>query len=250
MLDLHSLGGVRLEWVGRAVVALHCQTRRLALLCYLALRRPGEFVRCDALVTVFWPEVDQTRARNALRQAIHLLRQTLDPAVIVRHGDAELGIDPRYVRTDVQQFEELLRCHAYQEAMALYRGDFLEAFNITGAPAFERWVDDERRRLRALAACGCWTLADSAAQRGDAQAAESWGIQALLRSSDDERALRRLMYLLDAVGEPVRALRTFARFSKRLAIDLEVSPSPETIRLAREIRRALTRLQPSESRAY
>jgi len=43
------------------------QTKRVALLAYLLLSRPGESHRRDSLLALFWPEMDQEHGRNSLQ---------------------------------------------------------------------------------------------------------------------------------------------------------------------------------------
>jgi DNA-binding SARP family transcriptional activator len=65
MLELHTLGSVDLLGTeGEEVSGVLSQPKRLALLVYLAVE-PGPHRR-DTLLTLFWPESDETHARNAL----------------------------------------------------------------------------------------------------------------------------------------------------------------------------------------
>ena len=76
------------------------QPKRLALLVFVAARRPQNFVRRDAPLSLFWPEHDVTGARAALRQAIHFLRSALGSSVIVSRGDEEVAIAPGELTLD------------------------------------------------------------------------------------------------------------------------------------------------------
>src|SRR5438876_6570678 len=53
-----------------------------------------------------WPELDQPRARAALRQSLYVLREVLGPAALVSHGNEEVGLDFRAVRCDVVDFRD------------------------------------------------------------------------------------------------------------------------------------------------
>ncbi len=75
MLRFRTLGQVDLRGPdGLPVQELLTQPRRLGLLAYLAVARPRGLHRRDRLVTLFWPELDDTRARAALSQALHVIR--------------------------------------------------------------------------------------------------------------------------------------------------------------------------------
>ena len=81
MLHLTTLGSSCIKDDGGIELSLDAQRpKRLALLAYLAAARPFGPHRRDMLLTVFWPELDDARARAALRQSLHGIRRA------VRHG--------------------------------------------------------------------------------------------------------------------------------------------------------------------
>jgi serine/threonine-protein kinase len=100
-----------------------------------------------------------------------------------------------------------------EDALEHYRGDLLEGFFISDAPEFEKWLDAERAKLRRLAAQAAWTLADAEESAGREDAAAEWARRAAGYSLENEGVLRRLISLLDRVGdrpppsEPTRSLR-------------------------------------------
>jgi len=72
MFRLHTLGQLDLrDCFNESVRAVLVQPKRFALLVFLAAARPSGFRRRDLLLPLFWPELDEDRARNALRQALH-----------------------------------------------------------------------------------------------------------------------------------------------------------------------------------
>src|SRR5687768_17252806 len=98
MIALQTLGAVDLRNDGKEVSTVLAQPKRLALLAFLATARPRGFVSRDSLLALFWPESDEERARNSLRQALHHLRRSLGDASIVGRGDREVGVDPAVIR--------------------------------------------------------------------------------------------------------------------------------------------------------
>src|SRR5215212_4097707 len=96
-LDLRSSDGGDLS----AVVA---QPKRIALLAYLAVARPGRFHRRDRLPSLFWYEQDDGHARDSLNQAIRFLRQALGPDVVLSRGSEEVGLDSARVDCDAAAF--------------------------------------------------------------------------------------------------------------------------------------------------
>lgn len=233
MFVLRLLGANDLrDGQGAAVDGLLVQPSRFALLAYLGVRGGG-LVRRDELLAIFWPELGEQRARNALSQALHVVRRTLGADAVVSRG-MDVGIDPALVRCDAAELQRLALDGQDEAAMGCYGGDLLPAFNLGGVPEFERWVDDERFRLRALAArCG-WRASDAARARSDIAAAVAFARRAV-DIEQDERALRRLMELLESAGDRAAALRAYHELSRRFSTDLGVELSAETVALVERL---------------
>src|SRR5258708_30931214 len=99
MVEFQLLGAVSLTTDnGRDARSLVAQPRRLALLAYLAAATPRGTHRRDSLLAIFWPELDQPRARAALRQSLYVLREVLGPAALVSHGNEEGLADRKSTR--------------------------------------------------------------------------------------------------------------------------------------------------------
>lgn len=237
MIDLWLLGTVCVIGPdGRQVDLLARQPKRAALLAYLALARPEGFHRRDKLLALFWPEMDALHGRNALSQALHVLRKCLGSDSILARGD-EVSLAFDRVRCDVLDFEHALDAGANADAFALYSGDLLDGYFVSDAADFESWLDSERHRLRRRASAAAWVLAESEVAAGDATAAEGWVTRALALGAVDEHALRKLLRALDADGRRTVALRIADEFAVHLAAELQVEPSAETRALIEQIRR-------------
>ena len=110
MIELRTLGALDLRDAdGRELRPILAQPKRLALLAYLTTATPGPFCRRDALLGVFWPEMDHARARAALSRAVHYLRKFLGDSVVVGHSDDELGVDSQLFTCDVVRFHDALQ---------------------------------------------------------------------------------------------------------------------------------------------
>jgi len=237
VVELHLLGPLRLSASdGRDVETVARQSKRAALLAYLAAAVPRGLHRREHLLTLFWPESDATHARAALSQAIYVLRTAVGEHAIVTQGDGEVGLDPQHVWCDATAFEAALDAGDPATAMELYRGDLLDGFFVDGAPEFERWTDAERARLRQRAADGAWGLAEAAAAEGNAVEAGRWARRAGDFLPDDEAVIRRLMVFLDRLGDRAAAIRAYEAFAWRLTQEFELQPSAETQALAASIR--------------
>jgi len=213
------------------------QPKRLALLAYLAVSRPRGFHRRDTLLGLFWPELDEEHARNSLGQAVHVLRRELGSESLVNRGSAEIGLNRDLVWCDVVEFDEATEDDRPEDAMDLYRGDLLKGFYLSEADEFERWLDQERNRLRDQACEAAWLAARSAEGAGDVTGATRWARWAFTLTPYSERGMSKLVALLDRTGDRSGALKTYETFAERLNEELGADPAPETQKLIDQIRK-------------
>lgn len=239
MTRLYLLGRFELrapafEGVGPAV---SIQPKRLALATYLALATPRGFQRRDALVALFWPDAAQDEARNALRQALHHLRQQLgEDAIETRADDQVALVDGRYW-CDAVELERAIAAGDDARAVGLYEGAFLDAVFVRGvAPEFEEWVDRTRTRLRTVAAAAAQRLAEREANEGRIDEAIATTRRRCDIEPENEAAIRTLLALLDDHGRRADAIMQAERFRQLLRQRYEVDPSPETRGLIDAIR--------------
>jgi DNA-binding SARP family transcriptional activator/TolB-like protein len=227
MIHLRTLGSLELNQDGKQVDAVLRQPKRLALLAYLAISTPRRFHRRDALLGLFWPELDQSHARAALRRALYFIRQAMGDDAIVGRGDEEVAIAENSF-SDVAEFERALSAGDFVAALEHYRGDLLEGFYIAQAPEFERWLDQERSRLRDRAVGAVKALTDDAERRKDVAAAATWATRLAGLAPFDEGAFRCLAGLLERSGDRAGAFRAYEEFTSRLRGAYEIDPSAET----------------------
>ena len=236
VIHLRLFGTVGLyDEAGNGREEMLAQQKRAGLLAYLAVGRPRGMLSRESLTGMFWPELTDKRARSALNQALYYLRNAVgDDAIHSRAGE-HVRLAPSEVECDVVSFEDHLDKGELKQAVALYRGPFLDGFFLTGLAAFERWVESERARLADRAKRAMWQLADAAAARGDAEEAIEYTRQAL-ELSHDEASVRKLIEIRDRFGDRVGAIREYDRFARQVARELEAEPSPETQHLVQQIR--------------
>src|SRR6185503_12438239 len=184
--------------------------KRLALLVYLAAHNHHASRRRDSMVALFWPELDTEHARGALRQSLTFLRRALGEGVLKGRSEEDVGFEPAALECDARAFERACDDGRVADAWLRYYGEFLEAFFVSGgSPELERWIESERARLRQLAARAATRVAEDAERAGNAEAATHAARQAVALDPDDERALARLIELLDRSGDRAGALNAF-----------------------------------------
>jgi DNA-binding SARP family transcriptional activator/TolB-like protein/Tfp pilus assembly protein PilF len=232
---------------------LSVQPKRLALLVYLALDEATGFRRRDSAVAYFWPELDTPHARGALRQALHSLRRLIGDEAIVVRGEEEIGVRRDAVRCDAVSFRECTEAGRHDEALTLYRGDFLDGFFAADvAPEFEQWVEGTRSDLRRRAAKSAWSLAYARRTDGDLAGASALAHRASRLESGDENCVARLIAFLDEIGDRGGALEAYSELALRLRREFDAEPSPETQALVDRVRRrtiAAPHAPPSEAAA-
>jgi DNA-binding SARP family transcriptional activator/Tfp pilus assembly protein PilF len=234
MIELCTLGTAVVRQAGHHRTL---QPKDVALLAYLVAARPRGPQRREILVSLLWPETGERRARNALNQALHRIRKALGPGVVLSRGYEEVGIDPNRTTCDAVTFEQELDAGRFAEALERYTGEFLAGLYVPGAIGFERWLDSERSRLTRRARDAARALAEREAAHGNDVAAVRWLERGLEISPSDETDVRRLIALLDRLGDRSGALSAYDLLRKHLETQFGASPSPETEELVASVRR-------------
>jgi len=240
-LQLALLGNVEIRKDGVPIAAFS-SGKALALLCYLAVT--GRPHLRPALAGLLWGEMPEESAQHNLRKALTFLRATVGAHLsITRQAVAFHRGSPYWL--DVQAFEAHLDEHArgapvqcLEQALALYRGDFLEGFYVRQAPEFEAWMAAQRARLRELALQALHALSTHHSGRGAAglETGIHYATRLLAMEPWREEGHRQLMLLLAASGQRGAALAQFEVCRRVLAEELGVEPGAETTSLYHDIR--------------
>ena len=235
MIELRTLGALRLRDARGRDLCGELQPKRLALLIYLA-QAPRHFHRRDSLLALFWPELDFEGGRNTLRQALYALRRTLGHGVLEAHGYEEIALADS-VWSDVAAFESALERDELEAALDIYGGDLLQGFHVQNvAPDFEHWLETERLRLRILAVGAAVSLRDREEASGNLAAAVRWGHAAWRLDPGNEGVLAGLIDLLVRVGDRAGAVRAYEVFARRALEEYDLAPSEETRALIEAVR--------------
>ena len=229
MIEFRTLGTLDLldRTDGHQVLSVLAQPKRVGFLTYLVIASPRGLHQRDTLLGIFWPDSTDKKARNALNQSVFVLRRALGQELFVINGEPGVSVDPDRLWCDVWAFEAALASGEKEEALDLYRGNFLEGFFLPGCLEFERWVDSERSRLRDLATGAVLSLSRDMESAGNPVGAVGWLRRAREWAVYDEVVLIRQVELLLALGDRSGAVREYEAFSRRLSVDLGLEPSEE-----------------------
>ncbi len=194
---------------------------------------PDASISRDRLLGLLWPDRDERSARHLLADSLYVLRQTFGDDAIVASAEA-LRLSSDLVWTDVAEFRRGLAGDRWREALALYRGDFLDGFHVRNAGDFDQWAHGERTRLRALATRAASALARDLEAAGRVADAVVAAERALELAPCDETVFRDVIRLLIATQNRARAEGVARGFTERLAAEVGIAPSAETMRIVRD----------------
>lgn len=213
--------------------------KALALFCYLAATERTQ--SRDILADLLWSEFNNQQARNNLRYTLRDVRQVVGDHLLVTtqtigfNRQAPYWLDVEVLRTTLTaktpfNFQEV------QQALALFKGEFLAGFAVRNAPVFEEWMQQQRAETHLLVVQGLYRLAEYELS----QMALSTGLDAtrrLLQLEPYHEAGHRLqMRLLMQSGLLHLALEQYQHLHRLLNDTFQVEPEAETQQLYEQIR--------------
>ncbi len=200
----------------------------------------------DQILEYLWPEMDPTAAgRNfkvTLNSLYHVLEPDRDPgsesAFIYRDGSAYSIRPGADLWLDSEQFADAVgranvtfsrdpmgAIPALEEALALYKGDYLpEAL-------YETWAAGERERLAVMFLSAADRLAELYVDSRRYELVIDLSHRILNADNCWERAYRHLMLANHGLGNHGQIARVYQRCVQTLREELDVSPAGETIAL-------------------
>jgi DNA-binding SARP family transcriptional activator len=228
------LGPPQLE-AGAQVAAI--RLRKVgALLAYLAVENRA-FSR-EHLAAMFWPELPHKSALSNLRRTLTSIRTLLQNGSIATDGDQ---VRLEHIRVDVAEFRSLISSEdtdhdpvKFERAVGLYRGDFLEGFNLRGCSEFDEWQDGVRERFRSAFESSLETLCRIHMENGDFSAALPHAHRWMEHDQWNELAHRALMTIYAQLGRVSAALNQYEDCCHHLA-EAGLDPDEETRRLHRQL---------------
>jgi DNA-binding SARP family transcriptional activator len=209
------------------------------LLFYLLIHPPQTR---DQIIADFWPDLAAENAKSTFHVVKSQTRSPLGRSLILFQDDrytVQLEPDCWF---DVATFESLLqgqdqRQARLEEAVALYRGDFLEDYDA-------EWCQATRERLRLAFRSALLELGTLySAQRQLDRALVT--LQRVVELDDlFEPACRALMQVYILQGDTAAALEQYDSLAQRLEEQVGIDPSSETQTLYRSILRSQDNVKP------
>lgn len=245
-LSIHAFGGLQVYYGNERLPDF--PTRKAAsLFCYLVFNR-HRFCSREVITDIFWSESDPRNARTCLNTTLWRLRSALgsrcppDHYLLIERDQIRFNPDSDYW-FDAAEFERRFiltrgtkpadfaesQRSALEEAVQLYKGDFLEGF-------YDDWCLYERERLLQIFLKVLANLMVFHGAKGQYDEAIAYGQRILAIDPLREETHRQIMRYYQLAGRRAEALQQFAACRSILRKELDIEPMPETVVLYRRIR--------------
>lgn len=232
MIELSTLGGVAIRQDGVDWTDLAQHKQKLGLLTYLAAEGP---LARDRLLTVFWPERSEERARHSLSQGLYALKKEMGVDCVRVEGD-RISLHPEVVSVDLKQLEKAAEEERWEDVVELYRGAFLDEFYLPDAPDFNDWRDRTQAWVARLARRAFKEVIGSRAASGDDAGALAVASRWVRLEPTEDEANHALVALLARTGDRSVALTHFEDYKARISREMELEPMDATLALVQQIR--------------
>ncbi len=243
-LEIFTLGGVRILRNGEELRGINYR-KAIALLIYLV--STGQPQPRVVLADLLWDDRSQSQALANLRGVLTVLRAALgenlriyrdsvsvNPSarVWMDAGQLEAGLSALHNQGKLNEFT----ASQAEAALTLYRGDFLQGFNLSDCQGFDDWQRRERERLHQLAADGYTELVSYEIENGQYQLGMVHASRLLEIDPLMEVGHRQMMLLLAKCGQRAAALAQYQSCQELMRDELGVDPAEETSELYDQIR--------------
>jgi DNA-binding SARP family transcriptional activator len=250
-LKLSVFGSLQTQLHGQPITHFESDKIR-ALLVYLAVESSRAHRR-EALAGLLWPDRPEQVALTNLRHALSSLRKSIQdqsatsPLLLVQPGTIRFNPESDFW-LDVAEFDRLTAgsqspaatnlemIERLQNAVVLYKGDFLEGFSLKDSSLFEEWMLIQREYYRQTIIKALANLAGFYEQCGDWWLAQIYARRLVELDPLDEVAHRQIMRLLALSDQRSAALRQFEICRTLLSEELGIEPANETVGLFERIK--------------
>jgi len=243
-LSLSLLGPLRAILDGEPITGFASNKVR-ALLAYLAVEVAQPHPR-SYLAGLLWPDSPERYALSSVRSALANLRTAIGdrdaspPFLLITRETIQLNPTSDHW-VDAVAFSQLVQAGAatsdgLEQAIALYRGPFMESFSVGASATYEDWVSLTRERLQRRVLAAFQRLVEHLEGQSEYQRACEVAWRWVELAPWQERAHQALMRAMALNGERASALAQYEACTRALKEELDVTPSDETKALYERIR--------------
>jgi ATP/maltotriose-dependent transcriptional regulator MalT/DNA-binding SARP family transcriptional activator len=238
-LEIYALGEGRVVRDGHLLSTRDWQAAMSKELFFFILMN-GPLER-NAIGLEFWPDASRKKMSDSFHSTLYRLRRAIGQGVVVvedgyyRLGDLNYWFDVDEYEAAIERArllppQDLQAARLWDQAVSLYQGDLLsDVDRMWCVPTREKYREMHLEALIGLGRC--------AEARGDyGQAIDAYE-RALVVDELREDVCRDIMQCYVRVGMRSKAVERYERCREVIARELGVDVSPETARLAMEIKR-------------
>lgn len=206
----------------------------------------------ETLAGFLWPEHKEEKALASLRNTVWSLKQTLGEGWIVTERDSLSLWDDVDLWLDVAYFKQLaaipIAHHAQhapdicadcfgslQEAIELYRGEFMAGFHLPDSPKYDEWQSFENAKLQHDFDTALHQAGQYLSLRGQFEPAIQFAKRRVVQNPLNEQAHQDLIQAYAGTGQRALAIRQYQECVRILRDELDIAPSKETTALFERI---------------
>lgn len=227
------LGGFEVTVGDRYLTEGKWRKKARALFALLVLNN-GRDVPRDDIFTQLWPKASRAHAMDSFYTIWGNCTAVIGEAPYLERNGEYCRIDPRFVHSDVAEFDQLTRhlltsdrdskylLDTYAKIEMLYRGNLLPSEKSV------RMINAQRERFRSLYIDAMVSATDCALRANDARIALWFARKAAEEDQGREDVYRALMKAQIAAGQRCPAIRTYLACREYLQNTLGLDPSIET----------------------
>jgi predicted ATPase/DNA-binding SARP family transcriptional activator/tetratricopeptide (TPR) repeat protein len=242
MLEINTLGRLSIRFGDEKLTELGSRKAE-AMLVYLAVEG-GTHPR-GSLAALFWPESSDSKALTSLRVALSSLRKHVGDYLEISRYTVKIRKGSK-LYLDVFDLETKLAQSQVDQALELYRGDFLEGFYIQDTIDFEDWRLWEQERLRKILVSALQNAISNEIEAGSLKHGRELAQQLIKLDDLNEFAHHQYMLSLALSGQRNRALAHYKKYQTILMDSLGIEPSLELKNLSQQIYQERITVRPKQ----
>ncbi len=197
-----------------------------ALLYYLLLEKE---VNRNKAASLLWGDMPESSAKKNLRNALYQLRKCIGKEFILSPGRFKIKINNKInINCDLNKFLN----NNSKEKIDIYRGEFLQNFNIKDSLEYSDWLREQRDYLHKIYIEALKERIGSLKKEGENNEKLIKYLNYLIEADIfNEDAYRQLMQIYSEKGDIARAMNIYNKLKDILNRELGITPAPRTVAL-------------------
>jgi len=229
-IEVHSLGEIEVITYNLISEVQWRSNKAKELFLYLLCTNKGR--TSEQIAAALWPDLSPAKAIGNFHVNLYRARRAVLPNLfILEDGKYKINRNIR-IWLDVTEFENKLnlafnpRCEnelrvaSLEQAIELYRGDFMDGF-------FSEWVLEYRRELEDRYIRALSVLARIKSENREYDSAIELMVKAIKVNQFNEEAYCKIIEWQMTKGDKTSAITTYHRYLDQIVREMDISPSPK-----------------------